>query len=291
MPMPEAALRARPEVEPAYVAALEAGADDKAALFARWLRADLAGTIVDVGCGPGAVSSGLAARRPDCAVLGIDADPGMIETAWTRHGDSAHLAFRPGCADQPLGTHAIACVLSSVLHEVAAQGGLAAVEQALRHAAAALLRDGRLIVRDFVRPAGATRAVTLQHARADLQDGRSFSDFARTAGFVVRFDGDRSEPDTSCYDTDLEGAYEFALRKDCGDAWMTELRQRYAFWTEADCRRLVQVSGLRIVHLAVADDPWTVEHRIHGRLGLRDRATAEPLPVPAAKLLLVAERP
>jgi SAM-dependent methyltransferase len=288
--MPEAALSAAADVEPAYVAALEAGAKDKAALFARWIPTELAGTIVDVGCGPGAVATRLAATRPDCHVLGIDAHPGMIEAAWARHRDSANLAFRLGHADRPLGTDGVACLLSSVLHEVAAQGGLAAVGRALRHAAATLVGNGRLIVRDFVRPSGAARAVTLQHAHSDLQCGRSFSDFARSAGFAVRFDAGRIEPDASCYDTDLEGAYEFALRKDCGDAWAAELHQRYAFWTEAECRQLLQLAGLRIVHLAVDDDPWTVEHRIRGRLGLRDRVTGEPLPVPAAKMLVVADR-
>jgi SAM-dependent methyltransferase len=290
--MPEAVRRASPpEVAPGYVDALEAGAADKVALFARWIPADATGTIVDIGCGPGAVAVHLAAERPGCRLLGIDAHPDMVALAEARRAGRTNLAFRCGHADGPLGTEAVACVLSSVLHELAAQGGLGAVERALHRAAASLVRGGRLIVRDFVRPADAARPVRLRHLRHDVQRGRSFSDFARTAEFAVRCDGSCIEPDALSYGTDVEGAYEFAMRKDCGATWAAELDQRYAFWDVADVLRLVQDAGLRLVHLAVADDPWILTHRLQGRLGLCDAVTGASLPVPAAKLVVVAERP
>ena len=291
MPMPEVACpTTAPDLLPSYADGLAAGAADKAALFARWIAADATGTAFDIGCGPGAVAARLAAARPGLRVLGIDAHPGMVAQAVSRHGGARNLAFRLGHADRPLGAEASVCLLSSVLHELAAQGGLAAVHRALRCAAASLVRGGRLILRDFVRPAGASTAVVLRHARHDVQRGRSFADFARAAAFAVRFDDARSEPDALRYSTDVEGVYEYALRKDCGDAWQAELSQRYAFWTEAECRSLLRDAGLHLVHLAVADDAWVVAHRLCGRLGLRDAATAAPLPLPAAKLLAVAER-
>jgi len=291
MPMPEAAVCAeQPRWVPAYADALAAGALCKAALFARWIAADATGTLLDIGCGPGAVAAGLAAARPGLRVLGIDAHPGMLAMATARHDGLPNLGFRLGHADRPLGAEAAVCLLSSVLHELAAQGGLPAVARALHSAAASLRRGGRLIVRDFVRPADAATAVVLRHARHDLQSGRSFADFAQTAAFAVRFDGASRAPDALSYRTDVEGAYEYALRKDCGGAWAAELGQRYAFWSEADCRRLLHGAGLRIVHLAVADDAWVVAHRLRGRLGLRDAATAAPRPLPAVKLLAVAER-
>lgn len=291
MPLPEAACGARRfDLVPAYADELAAGAADKAALFARWIAADATGTVMDIGCGPGAVAACLAAAHPGMRVLGLDAHPGMVAQAVSRHRGMANLAFRWGRADRPLGAEATVCLLSSVLHELAAQGGLAAVDRALRCAAASLVRGGRLIVRDFVRPASATTAVVLRHARHDMQRGRSFTDFLRAAAFPVRFEGSCIAPDELRYGTDVEGAYEYALRKDCGDAWEAELTQRYAFWSEAECRRLLQDTGLRTVHLSVADDPWTVAHRLDGRLSLCDTATGAPLPVPAAKLVAVAER-
>lgn len=274
-----------------YIDALEAGADDKFELFERWIARDATGTIVDIGSGPGAVAARLAAVRPACRVLGVDAHPGMVAQAIERRRGGHNLTFRLARADAPLGVDSVACILSSVLHEVAAQGGLAAVDRSLRCAASSLVRGGRLILRDFVRPADPARPVRLLHARHDLCRGRSFSDFAAGARFAVRFDGYRIESKALSYDTDREGAYEFALRKDCGDAWGGELGQRYAFWSEGDCRQLVQGAGLRILHLVVGDDRWVMEHRLQGRLGLRDAVDGQPLTISAGKVFLVAERP
>ena len=291
MPMPEAAACAElPQLVQSYADGLAAGAGCKAALFARWIAADATGTLLDIGCGPGAVAAGLAAVRPGLRVLGIDAHPGMLAMATAHHDGLPNLGFRLGHADRPLGAEAAVCLLSSVLHELAAQGGLPAVATALRAAAASLRRGGRLIVRDFVRPVGAATAVVLRHARHDMQRGRSFADFAHAAAFAVRFDGASSAPDALSYRTDVEGAYEYALRKDCGDAWAAELGQRYAFWSEADCRRLLHDAGLRIVHLAVMDDSWVVAHRLCGRLSLHDATNAAPRPLPAVKLFAVADR-
>jgi SAM-dependent methyltransferase len=278
-------------VPAAYVGALDAGAADKAARFLCWIAAGAAGTIVDLGCGPGGVAARLAAARPACRVIGVDGHPGMVAEARARHAGPANLDFQLGRADRPAATEAVACLLSSVLHELAATGGLAAVARALQAAAASLARGGRLIVRDFVRPADAARPVVLRHARRDLQRGRSFVDFARGARFAVRLDGCRLEPDALCVGTDVEGAYEFALRKDCGEAWEAELGQRYAFWTEAEALGLVAATGLRLLHAVVADDGWTVEHRLRGRLERCDAASGRPLPPAAGKILLVAERP
>ena len=38
-------------------------------------------TVVDLGCGPGQLTAGLARRWPDAAVLGLDSSPEMIERA------------------------------------------------------------------------------------------------------------------------------------------------------------------------------------------------------------------
>ena len=93
------------------------------------------------------------------------------------------------------------------------------------------------------------------------------------------------------YGTDVEGAYEYALRKDCGDAWEAELNQRYAFWSEAECRQSAAGRG----PARGPPDAWpTIRGSLHtassGRLSLCDAATGAPLPVPAAKLVAVAER-
>ena len=274
-----------------YIDALEAGADDKFALFERWIARDATGTIVDIGSGPGGVAARLADAYPACRVLGLDANSSMVALAIERYRDRQNLSFRLAWADVPLDVGSVVCVLSSVLHEVAAQGGLHAVERALRCVASSLVRGGRIIMRDFVRPAGAARRVRLLHSRHDLCRGRSFSDFAAAAAFVVRFDGYHVEPEALSYDTNLEGAYEFAFRKNSGTAWDAELGQRYAFWSEDDCRRLVHAAGLRLLHFAVNEDDWVVEYRLRGRLSLRDSVDGHPLSIPTGKIVVVAERP
>ncbi len=294
-PLPAPALGAPPPawppIPPAYRAALDAGAQAKFELFERWIPLDATGTLVDIGCGPGGVTARIAAARPACAVLGLDAHPEMVAQAAARHAGRPNLRFDRADAGAALaGPHGV-CLLSSVLHEVAAAAGPAAVERALRAAAAGLGRGGRLIVRDFVRPAGAAQPVRLRHARHDLVRGRSFADFAAAARFPVRLDRCRIEPGAICCDTDLEGAYEFVMRKDCGDAWAAELGQRYAFWSVADCLRLLRDAGLRLLHLEAADDRWIVQQRLLGRVELLDAGSGRALPVPATKLIAIAEKP
>ena len=44
-----------------------------------------AGTVVDLGCGPGRVTGELAARWPGAAVTGVDSSPQMLDRARARH--------------------------------------------------------------------------------------------------------------------------------------------------------------------------------------------------------------
>ena len=55
-------------------------------------------TIIDVGCGQGQVSSRLAARFPNCSVVGLDLSPAMIRMAHERNLDRDNLEFRRGDA-------------------------------------------------------------------------------------------------------------------------------------------------------------------------------------------------
>ena len=73
-----------------------------------------AGTVADVGCGPGHVTHFLAARHPD--VIGIDLSPGMIAVARER---APELAFVVGSMLQlPVvdGSWAGAVALYSIIH-------------------------------------------------------------------------------------------------------------------------------------------------------------------------------
>ena len=45
--------------------------------------------LVDLGCGPGSLAARIAARLPQARIVGVDADPLLIELARARYGDAA----------------------------------------------------------------------------------------------------------------------------------------------------------------------------------------------------------
>jgi len=55
--------------------------------------------VLDVGCGTGAITSGIAkAVGPQGYVVGVDRDPGLLEIARTEHGSLSNLRFELGDA-------------------------------------------------------------------------------------------------------------------------------------------------------------------------------------------------
>lgn len=283
---------------PAYVRALDASAAHKLQLFGPWIDALRPGpgdTLVDMGCGTGVLAAALAARHPGARVLGCDADAGMLQLARQRHAGHPRLSFVHGDAcGAPCG-RALAWVLSSVLHELHARGGAAAVDGALAHAATALRPGGRLIVRDFVRPPQAGRALWLHHARDDIRPGCSLADLAASAPFTLRLDAVVDDPAVDArhvrYRTDRAGVHEFLFRKDCGPCWDDELPQRYGFWTAAEAQAALARAGLRLLHHETRVNRWVIEHRVAGRVALFDAEDGAPVEPPLTQLLLVAERP
>jgi len=53
-------------------------------------------TVLDIGCGPGTVTAGLAERVPGGHVIGLDADPGVLEQARELAEGRANLSFATG---------------------------------------------------------------------------------------------------------------------------------------------------------------------------------------------------
>ncbi len=61
------------------------------------------GRVLDIGCGAGSTSLGLARRRPDLAVTGIDISPALVAVARQRGDGIANLQFVLGDAGAPAG--------------------------------------------------------------------------------------------------------------------------------------------------------------------------------------------
>lgn len=74
--------------------------------------------IVDLGIGTGALAEACLAVRPDAHVIGIDADPGMLESAKARLEGRGSIEFRTGSfLDDPLPV-ADAMVACIALHHI-----------------------------------------------------------------------------------------------------------------------------------------------------------------------------
>jgi SAM-dependent methyltransferase len=290
---------ATPGLPRSYLRALDDGVADKLALLSPWLDPLALGPgehLVDMGCGTGTLAQALARRYPGCRILARDADPAMRAAARQRLGDGrpAELDLAPGDARTTDAPGAAAWILSSVLHELHAVDGPSAVRQALVHAARQLRPGGRLIVRDFVRPPQAQRAVWLFHALDDIRPGQAFDDWAAAAPFAVCHRPDAAPPAPAGHRgflTDVEAAFEYLFRKDCGDAWAAELVQRYGFWSRDDAVDAVAAAGLRLLGAEVSVNRWVIEHRVRGRARLQDVDTGALLEPPLTQLLLVAEAP
>ena len=122
----------------------------------RWMvarkldRVQPAGSLADVGCGPGYLATLIARRYPDLHVVGFDSADEMIRTASLNAaalGLSARLEFRAGDASRlPLPEGALDCVVSTMsLHHWSDPG------QALAEFQRVLKPGGQLLVFDLRR--------------------------------------------------------------------------------------------------------------------------------------------
>jgi ubiquinone/menaquinone biosynthesis C-methylase UbiE len=74
-------------------------AEVSASFFLPYLKPGM--RLLDVGCGPGSITSGLAQRVAPAETIGIDPSPSVIETAISLADGMAHLTFVVGDIGQP----------------------------------------------------------------------------------------------------------------------------------------------------------------------------------------------
>src|SRR5919202_2747497 len=111
--------------------------------LARLLRPGL--TVLDVGCGTGAITRGIAeAVAPAGHVVGVDINAGLIEEARRAHGDVAGLSFELADVEAlPFQGTFDVVTAGRVLQ------WLAHPDTALRHMAGAAKLGGRIVVLDY----------------------------------------------------------------------------------------------------------------------------------------------
>lgn len=152
--IPEPELMDDPGQAEAYAAADFAEAHSRiVAAFGEFFpQVELAGAVLDLGCGPGDIGFRFAARFPDCEIIGVDGAAAMLELARQRKAVEAELGPRinfiegllPGA---PIPERVYAAIISnSLLHHLHDPAVL--WEAIARHAS----RGTRIFIADLFRP-------------------------------------------------------------------------------------------------------------------------------------------
>jgi ubiquinone/menaquinone biosynthesis C-methylase UbiE len=128
-------------------------------LVASLIAADVAGTVLDIGTGPGQIALKLAARLPGWLAVGVDRSPNMIRQAVAASQAAQSTPPHPGrkaaeveflvadanCLPFPDGSFDLV-VCNSVLHHLENPAGL------LTEMARVVGPDGAILLRDLRRP-------------------------------------------------------------------------------------------------------------------------------------------
>jgi hypothetical protein len=99
--------------------------------------------------------------------------------------------------------------------------------------------------------------------------------------------------DQTYYRLRLADAAEFLATKDYTASWLSEMHERFCFWSFGDWKREVTKAGFTVDAASHAfQNPWIVEHRWQGKASLWREAESglEPVDYPVTNLLLVARR-
>ncbi len=249
--------------------------------------------IIDVGSGTGAVAAAIARENPGLMVQGIDIQPPMIAHAQSRYSAIENLHFEQGSSNKPYGVNADAVIMASVLHEIYSynEDSLAAVKNALEHAYQALKKGGRIIIKDFARPEDGTRRVRFYHAKSDVKDRHCFAEFA--LGFwqlnrPVPIDLYKCTEDYESFETDMASAYDYMFRKDYTEDWHAEIKEHYGFIHPRKLIFMLNDVGFKVHVAKFFDNEWILEHRIRGKVWLKDVKTGEDIPIPKYDMVIVA---
>lgn len=302
--------RADAESYARYFAEMDKTVRQKLALIGAHFLLKPGAVIADLGCGSGLGSYQLAQLNPHIQVIGVD----LNETAIARAAELyklPNLTFRVGDAVAPdFGGMQVDGILnSSLMHEVYSYNAYSMdhVERSFAAQMAVLKPGGCLVLRDFVAPEG-ERSVLLDLSVAPRMEGSADSLEAMSdADLLVRYAATARPLDTAnapgffleelpCphdgqrrFRLPEKWAYEFALRKDYRHSWEDELREEYSYLSQSRFHELFDKLGARTLFSGPSWNPWIIENRFKGRLGLHDEA-GRPLGMPPTNFFLVAQK-
>jgi SAM-dependent methyltransferase len=252
------------------------------------------GRIVEIGPGGGVVLDLLEARFPTSEIIGVDLSREVVAALETRaRANGRRWRVVLGAAESLAERDVDTVVCCSILHEVYSytepRFQLASVERVIRAAFAALRPGGRLVIRDGVMPAPATRRIELL-----VPEARATFDL-----YVTQFEGRPiryRELGHNRVELSAADAMEFLYTYTWGPAsFPYEVRELYGIMTYDDyVRALVEWCGdaAAVVEVPPAMRSYLqpgYRDNLAGKIELTDEHDV-PAELPDSNCLLIIER-
>ena len=262
--------------------------------------------IYDIGTGTGNLLISLfiiiKTQYPDLKLLmvGIDLMETSIKTAIenankndiTRKAiDDRHIIFHISNAtniNDEFLPKANYIIYSSIIHEIYSYTEqvdtnflcseikrIQSVEKAFEQAYKLLKRNGKVIIRDFIRPDMSNQIINVAFKKSKYKDicylFQKFIDDHRKDSrhyflFTLIYPScqtlDCANDEYLIYETNIQTLYEFLYRKDYKNNWEVELNERYGFWTESGISSVLTTAGFKIDLLQKYHNSWIMKNRL-----------------------------
>jgi ubiquinone/menaquinone biosynthesis C-methylase UbiE len=149
------------------------------------------------------------------------------------------------------------------------------VEKALEQAHKILKPNGKVLIRDFIRPDNANEIVNVAFKKSEYETICSifekFIDDHRTQSrhyflFTLVYPSCKTltceNDEYLIYETNIQTLYEFLYRKDYLQNWDVELNERYGFWNESGISSILTTAGFKIDKLEKYHNSWIMKNRL-----------------------------
>ena len=190
--------------------------------------------------------------------------------------------------DETLLPKANYIVYSSIIHEIYSYTEqvdsdyvcseikrIQSVEKAFEQAYKLLKPNGKVIIRDFIRPDMSNEIINVAFKKDKYQDicsaFQKFIDDHRKQSrhyflFTLVYPSCQTlgcaDDEYLVYETNIQTLYEFLYRKDYKSNWEVELNERYGFWTETGISSLLTTGGFKIDLLQKYHNSWIMKNRL-----------------------------
>jgi len=289
-------------------AALEAKA---ASIFPFFGEVPEGAVIVDIGSGTGKLAE-LAARHFHSAqVFALDCSHELLEMA----GD-ARTFIKPvfgNAVEQNFPDNSIDVAYSSTSgHEIESFGGAGSAEKAVNTMFRQLKPGGKLVWRDFAKPA-ITEPIYMRIDSTvgleappigtppeeidynNLSPQAIFECFYRQFGGGQAFEFERVTINGCEYiKISSEWAHEFYLRKDYTANFLQEVKEKYTYWSPEEAVRVFEAAGFVNVQVVPEHNEWIVKNRLKGKIELAvmdETGNLQKIDFPPTHMMAVGEKP